>query len=115
MIGPSGTVRCSLTRKPRASNCWAMNWRCESRTSPNNNSVPVVTSAIRIDDREASVQTCEQRRINVDTVPQVLKAQIFIRCVLVIVVICDRQSNYGCIVRLLKQIHRNTAADGWQQ
>src|SRR5438105_9513557 len=54
----------------------------------------------------------EQRRVDVDAIPQILQAQVLVRGVLIVVVIRDWNSDHRRASAVLKQIHRNAAAEG---
>jgi hypothetical protein len=56
MASPSGTVRCSSTRKPSGRISRAMKARWASCTSPSNSSVPVLMRRTRIQERTFNTQ-----------------------------------------------------------
>jgi hypothetical protein len=60
------------------------------------------------------LQSGEQGSVDLNSIPQILLAQIFVFGVLVVVVIGDRKTNDRRIAGPLQQEHGKAAADGRQ-
>lgn len=52
----------------------------------------------------------EEARIDLDAIPKILQAKGLVRGVLIVVGVRDRQTDHGCVVWFLEQIHRNTVS-----
>ena len=52
----------------------------------------------------------EEGGVDFNPVPEILKTQVLIGCVLIVVVISNGKTNRRSLVRLLKEIHWNAAA-----